>query len=300
VSLRILDPGPLAVIEDLGRPGLADIGVSPSGALDRGALRLGNRLVGNDEGCAGIEILLGGFAARFEDPAWFAVTGALGALELDGHPVDPHDAVYAEAGTTLRIGAPVSGVRSYLAVRGGVDVPPSLGSRSTDMLSALGPGRLQAGDVVPVGEHPAVAVPLLDFVPIAAAPDGVVEVRAYRGPRADWFLPSAIDAFYGREWEVSPESNRVGARLDPVRVPSHRVGAESRRSPVLERAIPSELPSEAMITGAVQVSPDGRPTVLLADHPVTGGYPVIAIVADASLDAFAQLRPGQRIAFRHA
>ena len=177
---------------------------------------------------------------------------------------------------SLRIGAPAAGVRSYLAVRGGVDVPPSLGSRSTDMLSALGPAPLQAGDVVTVGEHPALAVPLLDFVPSPAPPDGVVEVRAHRGPRADWFLPSAIDAFYGREWEVSAESNRVGARLDPVRVPSHRVGAELRRSPVLERAVLSELPSEAMITGAVQVSPDGRPTVLLADHPVTGGYPVIA------------------------
>ncbi|MFF1634518.1 biotin-dependent carboxyltransferase family protein [Leifsonia sp. NPDC058248] len=300
MSVRILDPGPLAVIEDLGRPGLADIGVSPSGALDRGALRLGNRLLGNDEGCAGIEILLGGFAARFEAPAWFAVTGALGVLELDGRPVDPHDAVSAEAGTTLRIGLPVSGVRSYLTVRGGVDVPRSLGSRSADVLSALGPGRLQAGDVVPVGEHPAVPVPLLDFVPVAPLPEGVVEVRAHRGPRADWFLPSAIEAFYGREWELSAEGNRVGARLDPVRVPAHRAGAEPRPSPALERAILSELPSEAMITGAVQVSPDGRPTVLLADHPVTGGYPVIAVVTDASLDLFAQLRPGQRVAFRHA
>ncbi|GAA1440254.1 5-oxoprolinase subunit C family protein [Leifsonia poae] len=300
MSLRIVEPGPLALIEDLGRPGLAAIGVSASGALDRAALRLGNRLLGNDEGCAGIEFLLGGATVRFEEPAWFAVTGAVVSLDLDGRPVDPHDAVHAEAGATLRIGRPTAGVRSYLTVRGGVDVHPVLGSRSRDVLSALGPAPLTAGDVLAVGEHPAQAVPLLDFVPVALPADGVVEVRAHRGPRADWFLPSAIDAFYDREWEVSAESNRIGARLDPVRAAAHRAGSEPHPSPVLERAVLSELPSEPMVAGAVQVSPDGRPTVLLADHPVTGGYPVIAVVADASLDAFAQLRPGQRLAFRHA
>jgi biotin-dependent carboxylase-like uncharacterized protein len=300
VSLRILNPGSLAVIEDLGRPGRADIGVSPSGALDRGALRLGNRLLGNDEGCAGVEILFGGFTALFDEPAWFAVTGAFGPLELDGQPVDPHLPVHASAGSTLTIGTPVAGVRSYLTVRGGIDVPPVLGSRSSDLLSGLGPAPLAAGDVLPVGAHPEAEIPLLDFLPVDPPAGGVVEVRAHLGPRADRFTPAAIDAFFSHEWEFSPDSNRVGARLDPPRRPSHLVGLDSHPTPLLQRAVTAELPSELMVAGAVQVSPDGRPTVLLADHPVTGGYPVIAVVASPSLDLLAQLRPGHHLTFRHA
>ncbi|MEO7017412.1 MAG: biotin-dependent carboxyltransferase family protein [Leifsonia sp.] len=299
MSLRILQAGPLALIEDLGRPGRADIGVSPSGALDRASLRLGNRLLGNDEGCAGVEILLGGLAARFEESAWFAVTGAIAALDLDSEPVDPNRAVHAPAGSTLRVGVPAAGVRTYLTVRGGVDVPAVLGSRSTDVLSALGPAPLLAGDVLGVGEHPVAEIPLLDFMPVDPPASDPVEVRAQLGPRADWFTPAALDAFYGSEWEVSPESNRVGARLDPVNRPAHLAGPDARPIPLLERAMLAELPSEPMVAGAVQVSPDGRPTVLLADHPVTGGYPVIAVVASASLDRFGQLRPGQRVTFRH-
>ncbi len=300
MSLRILAAGPLALVEDLGRPGLASVGVGPSGALDRGALRLANRLLGNDEGCAGVEILLGGFEVRFETSGWFAVTGAAGPIELAGRPVDPHLAVHAEAGETLRILPPAAGARGYLAVRGGVAVEPVLGSRSRDVLAALGPEPLAAGDLLPIGAPPATEVPLLDFVPVAGPADGVVQVRAARGPRADWFTEAALDAFFSLEWRLSAESNRVGARLDPPRTPAHAAGVEPHPAPVLERAIAAELPSEPMVAGAVQVSPDGRPTVLLADHPVTGGYPVIAVVTAESLDAFAQLRPGQPVAFRHA
>jgi biotin-dependent carboxylase-like uncharacterized protein len=312
VSLRILNPGPLAVIEDLGRPGRADIGVSPSGALDRAALRLGNRLLGNDEGCAGVEILLGGFTARFNEPAWFAVTGAFGPLQLDGQPVDPHLPVHASVGSTLTIGTPVAGVRSYLTVRGGIDVPPVLGSRSSDLLSGLGPAPLAAGDVLPVGAHPEAEIPLLDFLAVDPPAAGVVELRAHLGPRADRFTPASIDAFFSHEWEFSADSNRVGARLDPAHQPSHLAALDPARqpshlaaldpgpTPLLERTVTTELPSELMVAGAVQVSPDGRPTVLLADHPVTGGYPVIAVVASPSLDLLAQLRPGHHLNFRHA
>ncbi|WP_223691891.1 5-oxoprolinase subunit C family protein [Leifsonia poae] len=300
MSLRILDPGPLALVEDLGRAGFAHLGVSPSGALDRAALRFGNRLVGNPEGTAALEILLGGFTARFDRPAWFAVTGASGPLDLDGVPFDPNLPVRASAGSVVRIGVPTAGVRTYLAVRGGIDVPPVLGSRAGDMLSGLGPAPLTAGDELAVGTHPLAPVGLLDFAPVDPPPADRVEVRAHPGPRADWFTPGAIDAFYSEEWELSAASNRVGARLDPVRRPVHLVGGDRRPALLLERANVAELPSEPMVAGAVQVSPDGRPTVLLADHPVTGGYPVIAVVADSSLDRFAQLRPGQRVAFRHA
>ncbi|KQR53772.1 allophanate hydrolase [Leifsonia sp. Leaf336] len=299
-AVSILTPGPLALIEDLGRPGHAAVGVSPSGALDRGALALANRLVGNPESAAGVEILLGGFAARFEAPVWFAVTGAPARLFLDGRPVDPHAAVHAEAGAELRIAQPAAGMRSYLAVRGGIDVEAVLGSRSRDTLSGLGPGALQPGDLLPIGAEPPTPVPAIDFVPHAEPGDEPTEVRAHRGPRADWFTPAALDAFFTVEWRVSADGDRVGVRLDPPRVRSHAVGVEPSPPPLLERAVTGELPSEPMVAGAVQVSPDGRPTVLLADHPVTGGYPVIAVVAERSLDAFAQLRPGHTVFFRHA
>lgn len=300
MSLRVLAIGPLALVQDLGRPGLAAVGVGRSGALDRGALRLANRLLGNDEGDAGIEVLLGGLEVRFERDAWFAVTGATGPLLLDGRPVDAHLAVHARAGQRLRLGTAASGARWYLAVRGGVAVAPVLGSRSRDTLAGLGPAPLAEGDLLPVGEHPGTDLPLLDFVPVADPGTGAVEIRAHRGPRADWFTPAALDAFFTVGWRAGAESDRVGIRLDAERTPAHAAGFEPRHGALLERAVTDELPSEPMVAGAVQVSPDGRPTVLLADHPVTGGYPVIAVVADASLDAFAQLRPGQPVTFRHA
>ncbi|MFE4467565.1 biotin-dependent carboxyltransferase family protein [Leifsonia sp. NPDC056824] len=298
LGLRILRPGPLALVEDLGRPGLAAVGVSPSGALDRGALGLANRLVGNPPDAAAMELLLGGFAARFESAAWFAVTGAATGVTLDGHPVDPDSAVHAGAGAELRVASPAVGVRSYLAVRGGIAVEAVLGSRSRDTLSGLGPAPLAEGDLVPFGPEPVDPVPSIDFVPTADLGDGPVEVRAHRGPRADWFTPAALDAFFTVEWWASADGDRVGVRLDPPRGPAHARGAEPAQ--LLERAVRDELPSEPMVAGAVQVSPDGRPTVLLADHPVTGGYPVIAVVAARSLDAFAQLRPGQAVHFRRA
>jgi biotin-dependent carboxylase-like uncharacterized protein len=299
-ALRILQPGPLALIEDLGRPGHAAVGVSPSGALDRGSLALANRLVGNAESAAGIEILLGGFVVRFASPAWFAVTGAAARLFLDGRPVDLHTAVHADAATELRIAQPAAGMRSYLAVRGGIDVEAVLGSRSRDTLSGLGPEALQPGDVLSLGAEPATPVPAIDFVALAQPGDEPVEVRAHRGPRAGWFTPTAVETFFTVEWRVSADGDRVGVRLDPPRVPSHAVGVEPAPPRLLERAETAELPSEPMVAGAVQVSPDGRPTVLLADHPVTGGYPVIAVVAARSLDTFAQLRPGRSVLFRHA
>jgi biotin-dependent carboxylase-like uncharacterized protein len=211
--------------------------------------------------------------------------------------VDAHQALRAHAGQTLRIGSATAGMRWYLALRGGVDVPPVLGSRSRDTLAGLGPAPLAPGDLLPIGETHGSDLPLLDFVPVVDPVADVVEVRAHRGPRADWFTDAAVDAFFGTAWRAGSDSDRIGVRLDPPASARHAVETPA---PLLERAVDRELPSEPMVAGAVQVSPDGRPTVLLADHPVTGGYPVIAVVADGSLDAFAQLRPGQGVLFRHA
>ncbi|WP_205783869.1 5-oxoprolinase/urea amidolyase family protein [Microbacterium sp. 10M-3C3] len=283
-AIRVVEPGPLATVQDLGRAGRAHLGIARSGALDRAALRRANRLVGNPEGEAGVEILLGGFRAVALRDAWIAVTGAVGPIEVDGAAVGPNTAVRWPAGAELHVGAFAAGLRGYLAVRGGIAVAPVAGSRATDVLAGLGPGVLRAGDALPVGAAPADPVPALDVAPWPAPPRDL-EVELAAGPRAAWFASSALPALFETAWTVTGDADRVGIRLD---------------GPELPRARREELPSEGMVPGAIQVPPSGRPTILLADGPVTGGYPVIAVVADSSLDALAHARPGARIRFRHA
>jgi biotin-dependent carboxylase-like uncharacterized protein len=297
-SLRILEPGALTLIEDLGRPGHAAIGLSRSGALDRGALRLANRLVGNDERAAGLEILFGGLSFRTRDSAWIAVTGARGPVAIESpngaaEVIEPNRATLLEPGDTVTIGLADHGLRFYLSVRGGIATAQLLGSSATDQLSGLGPAALAAGDELDVGSLSISRVPAVDFIPFEPPGEAAVMIRLYEGPRADWFTDQSVSRLYEEDWVVAAESNRIGVRLSLARNP--KPGEN-----VLVRSVTAELPSEAMVPGAIQVSPSGQPTVLLADHPVTGGYPVIAVVADTSLDAFAQLRPGQRVSFRHA
>lgn len=280
-ALRILAPGAHASVQDLGRPGRAALGVARSGALDREALRVANRLVGNAESAAGVEILLGGFRARAVSDTRVAVTGALADLDVDGRAVDAYTPLLLPAGAELSIGAARAGARLVLAVRGGVAVPEVMGSRSTDVLAALGPLALRAGDTIPAGRVPD-PIPVVDFFPWSV-PDAVIDVDLARGPRADWFAPAALRTLSEATWTVSNDADRVGIRLD---------------GPALERVRHDELPSEGMRPGALQVPPHGRPVVLLADGPVTGGYPVIAVVTDATLDRLAQARPGDRVRFR--
>lgn len=283
--LRVEQPGPLALIEDLGRPGLAHLGVAGSGALDRGALRLANRLVGNPDGLAALELLVGGFRARFDGEAWFAVTGAWGPVTLDGRSIAPYTAARATDGSVVEVEMAERGIRYVLGVRGGIEVPPVLGSRSRDTLAAIGPDAVEAGQVLAIGPEPAASVPLLDQEAAFPPPDGRVTIALMPGPRAEWFTDAALAALFDSPWRLSEQADRVGARL---------VG------PPLERRIQGELASEATVPGSIQVAGGGAPTILLADRPVTGGYPVIAIVAPGSLDAVAQLRPGQELRFRHA
>ncbi|MDQ1074415.1 MULTISPECIES: urea amidolyase family protein [Microbacterium] len=280
-ALHVLDSGGFTTVQDLGRPHLAALGVARSGALDRTALRIANRLVGNAEGAAGLEIALGGFRARAEADTWVCVTGALTDLRVDGRARDLYAPVRVPAGAEISIGPVLAGLRSFLALRGGVLAPLALGSRASDVLAGLGPAPVRAGDVMGA-ETPASAIPVLDFFPWSVPPT-LVEVNIAAGPRADWFAPGAQETLVDTEWEVSTHADRVGIRLD---------------GPELERLRPGELPSEGMRPGAIQVPPHGRPVVLLADGPVTGGYPVIAVVTDATLDALAQVRPGDRVRFR--
>lgn len=285
MSLEVLRPGPLCTVQDLGRPGLAHLGVPRSGAADRPSLRAANRLVGNPEEAAGLELTLGGLVLRAGAPVVVALAGAPCPAYRDGTPAPFAAALSLAAGAELRVGTPRWGLRTYLAVRGGVAVPAVLGSRATDLLSGLGPQPLAPGTVLPVGPAPggtASAAPLAD--PGVRDPAGRPRVlRLLPGPRADWFTPQAWELLTAAPYAVSPQSNRVGLRLS---------------GPPLPRRVVGELAPEPLVEGALQVPPDGQPVLFLADHPVTGGYPVLAVVAAADLPLAAQARPGDRLAFR--
>ena len=276
-TLTVLATGPLTTVQDAGRPGQGALGVGRSGACDRGAAALANRLVGNHPDAAVLEVTLGGLALRADADLVVATTGA----RCSG----AHNAPTAlPAGRELRLGLPDTGLRTYVAVRGGVAVEPVLGSRSTDLLSGLGPAPLTVGTVLPVGTA-AGPMPGVDLAPVADPPGGEVTVRVLPGPRADWFAEEAVRALTGTPWTVTDESNRIGLRLSGV---------------VLERTRSGELASEGMVRGALQVPPSGQPVLFLADAPVTGGYPVIGYVDDADVDRCGQLRPGQTLRFRGA
>lgn len=278
--VEVLATGALALVEDLGRPGHGASGVGRSGAADRTALRLANRLVANSDGAAGLEVVLGGLAVRADALLTVALAGAPAPADVDGTPVGHHSVVTVHPGQVLRLGVPPTGLRTYLALRGGIAVEPVLGSRSTDVLSGLGPAALAEGDLLPVGPEPD-AVPRVDVAPVADPPGGTVTLRAVPGPRADRVDPAALAA---TTWTASSRSDRVGMRLDGEPM-ERRGGGEG------------ELPSEGMVRGAVQVPPGGQPVLFLADHPVTGGYPVTAVVLDADVDRAAQVRPGQPVRF---
>nr|ASV46702.1 allophanate hydrolase [uncultured bacterium]ASV46770.1 allophanate hydrolase [uncultured bacterium] len=282
-KLEVVRPGVFATVQDLGRPGLAAIGVGRSGAADRGSLRLANRLVGNPESHAAIEVVLGGLALRFSAPATVAVTGAPCAVTAGGRAVGPNAPVLVGPGDELVLGMASRGLRCYVAVRGGVDIPAVLGARATDTLGNLGPPPLSAGMTLPVGQR-TLDQPGVDLAPRAPLPDEPV-LRITAGPRVSWFTAGALSTLVGAPYVATADVDRVGVRLS---------GA------ALARALDGELPPEAAVPGAVQIPPSGQPILFLADHPVTGGYPVIAVVEEADLDLAAQVRPGQRVRFRLA
>jgi biotin-dependent carboxylase-like uncharacterized protein len=280
-ALTVLATGPMTTVQDSGRPGQAALGIGRSGSCDRAAAALANRLVGNPAGAAVLEVTFGGLVVRAETELTVVTTGARCA------GATAHNApVRLRAGQTLRLGPPLSGLRTYLGVRGGIDVPAVLGSRATDVLAGLGPAVVRDGDLLPVGTSP---LPMadVDLAPVSDPATGEVTVAVLPGPRADWFGDEGWARLTGQAWTVTSESNRVGLRLD---------------GDALERVRSGELPSEGMVRGALQVPPSGQPVLFLADHPVTGGYPVIGYVADdplrSDVDRCAQLQPGQTVRFR--
>ncbi|MCX4750722.1 biotin-dependent carboxyltransferase family protein [Kitasatospora sp. NBC_01287] len=318
-ALSVVRPGPLTTVQDLGRSGVAHQGVPRAGALDRPAHVAANRLVGNPPGAATLETTLGGVTVRaVGGPLSVAVTGAPAGVRVDGRPAAWGSAVRLEVGETLDVGPADFGVRSYLAVRGGIAVPLVLGSRSADLLTGLGPAPLRAGDLLPVGDPQPTGYPLAlplgasgaeagaveagaaeagaaededlgtrarpwgaDLVPLPGMPTELV-LRLRPGPRADWFLPGSLATLARARYRVAAASNRIALRTE---------------GPGLDRLRHQELASEGMVLGAVQVPPDGQPVVFLADHPTTGGYPVLGVVPEADLAAAAQARPGVTVRF---
>lgn len=279
-ALSVVRAGALTTVQDRGRPGYAHLGVPRSGALDAPAAALANRLVGNPVEAAVLETTLDGCALRPRSAVTVAVVGAPCPVSVDGRPAPWGAPVRVPAGALLDVGAARAGVRAYVAVRGGVAVPPVLGSRSTDLLSGLGPLPLTEGAVLPLG-LPGDTPARVDAAPRPGPPAELV-LRVTPGPRDDWFTGAALRTLATAGYRVSSASNRIGLRTE---------------GPSLERAVSGELPSEGLVLGAVQVPPDGRPVVFLADHPTTGGYPVIAVVRSADLPAAAQAVPGTPVRF---
>ncbi len=282
--IEVVDPGPLTLVQDLGRTGLAALGVSPSGAADQASFRLANRLVGNEEGAAALEVTLGGLTARFRQRATVAVTGAEVLVVVDGVARGVNGPLEIRAGGTLSLRLPTRGVRSYVAVRGGLDVAPILGSRSTDVLSGLGPPAVAAGDRIPVGRPPTTSL-VVDLAPVPALAERPALEILPTDARHRWFTDNELDAVGSSEFVVGQDSNRIALRL---------MGRP------LQRAKHGELPPQGLVLGAVQVPPDGQPVVFLADHPVTGGYPVIGVLTATSIRAAAQARPGEAVRLHFA
>ncbi|KJF70514.1 urea amidolyase family protein [Agrobacterium arsenijevicii] len=288
-GLKITRTDRPALYQDFGRPGRADQGVSEAGALDRASLAEANLCVGNTRGAAAIEIAFGGFALKADRPVTLAVTGAPSPLTIRTAAGREISAPFArpfslDAGDELTLGFPPEGTRSYLALRGGFAVESILGSASTDTLAKVGPPPVIAGDILCVANACAAAVdadrPQPQRLPRAGE---TVTLDVVLGPRTDWFTEKGVETLLSQEWQVTAESSRVGVRLS---------GADP-----LERRDAAELPSEATALGAIQVPHNGQPVLFLADHPLTGGYPVIGVVARHHLDLAGQIPIGANIRF---
>ncbi|MEJ8849889.1 urea amidolyase family protein [Variovorax rhizosphaerae] len=289
-ALEIRSTGLQALFQDTGRHGQAGQGVSASGAIDQGALRAANRLVGNASDAACIEIVDGGFHFVCRGEAVVAFTGADAPIDITTAggtrwSAAGYQAIALSDGDSVLLGQPRAGMRSYLAVRGGFAIAPVLGSCATDTLARVGPAPIAAGDLLPVRPVARGAIVGAPEQPPADLPtmENIVTLDVVMGPRTDWFTPEAVALLASQVWRVTPQSNRVGLRL-------------AGDQPLL-RANTAELPSEGTSLGALQVPPSGQPVLFLADHPLTGGYPVIGAVATYHLDRAGQIPIGASVRF---
>ena len=285
-SLLVESAGLQTTVQDLGRPGFGPEGVSASGAADPVALRLGNLLVENQPGVAGLELTLVGGSFVFPDGAVIAITGADLGATVNGRPLEMWASHTLEPGTKLMFGATKNFARGYLAIAGGIQVDPFLGSASTHVLSGLGgfEGRaLRKGDRLRIGKAskkvPRRRITLAALY--AFKPRKVLRVT--EGPQADWFSEAAKQVFYRDVFRVSEESDRVGLRLEGT---------------ALDGSTAREMITEGVSLGAVQVTPSGQPIILFVEQQTTGGYPKIANIIAADLHRIGQLRPRAEIRFQ--
>jgi antagonist of KipI len=282
--VEIRKSGWLTTVQDAGRWGHQSRGVSVSGPMDWASHRLANRLVGNPFGAATLEVTMGGLELTFDGDVQFAIAGAEFQLDLSGQVVGMNRAVRAAAGSFLKFGPRSRGARAYLAVAGGVIVPPVLGSRATHIASRLGgfEGRaLRAGDRLQVGSGPLPREPVT-YRFDQRIPDGGAQVRVLPGPQLDRFPPRTLETLQSSRYVLSPKSDRMGYRLEGQPLPW---------------AANEELISGATVAGAVQVPSSGLPILLLADCATTGGYPILAVVISADLPLVGQLVPGDWVEF---
>jgi antagonist of KipI len=285
-AILVQAPGMFTTVQDLGREGFGPMGVSASGAADPISLRIGNRLVGNPEGAAALEMTLIGGSFSFDRPAMVALTGADFGASLRGVRVPTWTSFEVQAGQTLALGASRSGARAYFCIQGGIAVEPFLGSASTHVLSALGgfEGRpLRKGDRVGVGTanspfHKRSLSPraLEYFQPRKL-------LRVTDGPQSDWFAPSCWKLFCENSFRVAEQSNRMGIRLEGVGISMN---------------FSREMITEGVSLGAIQVPPSGQPIILFVEQQTTGGYPKIANIVSADLHSLGQLRPRDEIHFQ--
>jgi antagonist of KipI len=288
-DLVVVEPGLLTTVQDLGRPGYQRLGIPPSGPLDRPAFVLANRLVGNPDGAAGLELTLRGPRLEARRECLVAVTGADMGVTINGQAVPGWTAVRLRPGDVVAFRMVTAGCRAYLAVAGGLDLPPALGSRSTYLRGRLGglDGRpLQKGDALPVGAPPAgLDRPAGRVVPEARRPayPSAVECRVVLGPQDDRFTPDGIAALLGGPYEVAPQADRMGYRL---------------KGPAIGHARGHDIISDGIPLGGIQVPGEGQPIVLLVDRQTTGGYTKIATVVSADIARIGQTRPGHRVRFR--
>lgn len=280
--IEVLDAGWFTTVQDRGRPGLAHLGVPTSGAADHTSHALGQRLVGNSPAAAGLEVTMGGLVLRAVSPVVVAVTGAVAPVQVDGATADRNTALRLPAGAVLSIGTATQGLRCYVSVAGGIECDAELGSRSTDTHAGLGPAPVSAGDELAVGASHQPVPPAGDAVPDTAGSARLQAIRFLPGPRADRFEPGALDLLTSAEWRATDHLDRVGVRLS---------------GPVLRQLPGRQIESEGMELGSIQVPASGQPIVFLADHPPTGGYPVIGVVRHVDVAVLAQARPGDAIRF---
>jgi len=282
-ALRVVKGGLLSTIQDLGRVGYQSVGVSVAGPMDWYSHRLANRLVSNDERAAAIEVTLIGPELAAEGDALCAIAGAEFDVMVDASPVSTSGPFTVQRGQRIVFGERRRGARATLAVRGGIDVPSTLGSRSTHLVSHMGPfgGRaLQGGDLLPIGT----AGSALRFCGARRLPlsEGIATLRIMEGPHRIRFRDQAWATLCGEPFRISPDSNRMGYRLDGPRL-SHVRGAD--------------ILSEATAVGSLQVPSSGQPILLMADRQTTGGYTIVASVITADLPVAGQLAPGDIVRF---